>query len=35
MNRRTVLIGASALGLVAFVGGAFVVNTRLLIFTQN
>lgn len=28
MNRRTVLIGASALGLVAFGGGAFVVNTR-------
>lgn len=28
MNCRTVLIGASALGLVAFGGGAFVVNTR-------
>ncbi|MGQ0567232.1 MAG: DsbA family protein [Gemmobacter sp.] len=28
MNRRTLLIGASALGLVAFAGGAYVLNQR-------
>ena len=28
MNRRTLLIGTSALGLAAFAGGAFVLNQR-------
>ncbi len=28
MNRRTLLIGASALGLAAFAGGAYVLNQR-------
>jgi protein-disulfide isomerase len=28
MNRRTLLLGASALGLVAFGGGAFLVNRQ-------
>ena len=28
MNRRTLLIGASALGLATFAGGAFVLNQR-------
>lgn len=28
MNRRTLLLGASALGLVAFAGGAYVLNQR-------